>query len=718
MKEWFEEYAFQSKAFLAVANLLSLTLLVAVAANLQIAREIVGFIYLTVVPGFILVRLLRIDELGLAETVLFSVGLSVGFLMILGLLVNTLYPLTGMPEPLSSTVLLITIVIVVGLLSLADFLTSRKKIQKEEPKRNTTKPSHDRKKTILRILPFTFLPILAVVGTTMVNVYGNNLTLLLMFFLTTILIALASLSSKFNCGSIHAIVLIAVALTLLLHQSLISSYIYGGDSHMEYHVFRITQSSSQWNQNVGSTDLGYNWLNAMLSVTILPTIYSNILDIDGTWFFKIVAPIIFSFISLALYLMYKKNFSSNIAFISVLFLVVNSVFYTETLGNSRQMFAELFFVMIFLVLFDKRITGNRTLILVAIFTASMVFSHYSMSYLFLFFSIGTILLGYMQKRQSAILTPRVVVTFSTIMFGWYIYTSNSGPFRGLLATWNWIRGSFINQFLVVESRGEIVLQGIGLAGSSTIWHILGRALFYVAEAAILFGFLFLLLRRKNSPVRGEYVLIASLNMAILIACLVVPSFANILNMTRFYQIVLIFLAPLFVIGISEFAKVIRKGLKIEAGIALIMIIMIPFLLFQSGAIYEIMRDASSSVPLSKSRMGVDPYLDQAVVEGPDVRGAKWISRYFNSSSSLIYSDIVTLRALNSYGMIYSNTIQRLSNVTNVETHGIVCIGAVDLKYQKIMNSQAVSFNLSGISHILDPLDNVYSNGGYQIFGEP
>ena len=50
-----------------------------------IIRQFVGFIYLTFVPGIIILRILRLRKLGNIETLLYTVGLSIATLMFTGL---------------------------------------------------------------------------------------------------------------------------------------------------------------------------------------------------------------------------------------------------------------------------------------------------------------------------------------------------------------------------------------------------------------------------------------------------------------------------------------------------------------------------------------------------------------------------------------------------------------------------------------------------------
>jgi len=81
----------------------------------------------------------------------------------------------------------------------------------------------------------------------------------------------------------------------------------------------------------------------MLSITILPTIYSSLLNIDPTWTYKILYPPIFSFVPLILFKLWQRKLGSMKAFVASFLLVAQNTFYTEMLGLNRQMIGDLFF---------------------------------------------------------------------------------------------------------------------------------------------------------------------------------------------------------------------------------------------------------------------------------------------------------------------------------------------------------------------------------------
>ncbi len=163
----------------------------------------------------------------------------------------------------------------------------------------------------------------------------------------------------------------------------------------------------------------------MLSVTILPTIYSNILNMNITWVFKIVYPLIFAFVPLALYLLWRGKFGVAVAFLSVFLFMSQTTFYTDMVGLARQMIAEVFFVLLFLILFSKSLSSKNVKILFVIFGFCLIVSHYSIALIFAFYISLMWLLEYFTKKPSRHLSLSMVVYFLVLMFSWFAFTVSS-----------------------------------------------------------------------------------------------------------------------------------------------------------------------------------------------------------------------------------------------------------------------------------------------------
>lgn len=96
-----------------------------IGLQIPILRQFVGFIYLTFIPGIIILRILKLHKLGNIETLLYSVGLSFATLMFTGFLMNMTCPLIGISKPISSMPLIITISAVVLMLFVLSYIRDK-----------------------------------------------------------------------------------------------------------------------------------------------------------------------------------------------------------------------------------------------------------------------------------------------------------------------------------------------------------------------------------------------------------------------------------------------------------------------------------------------------------------------------------------------------------------------------------------------------------------
>ena len=119
-----------SKDLLIIVLLIQFLLFGAIAIDyteieIPILRETIGFIYLAFVPGILLILILRLNVLKPVEFILYSIGISLPFLMITGLMMNILFPLIGISRPFSENYLLFTISIIVISLVLFCYLSGK-----------------------------------------------------------------------------------------------------------------------------------------------------------------------------------------------------------------------------------------------------------------------------------------------------------------------------------------------------------------------------------------------------------------------------------------------------------------------------------------------------------------------------------------------------------------------------------------------------------------
>jgi uncharacterized membrane protein len=294
--------------FLPLVIALQVILYVTLFLNLPFARQVVGLAYLTFIPGLIFLKLAKFNEISTVETLVFAVGFSVAFLMLAGLLIDQFGYLLGLTFPLATLPLSLFINTLVIVAAAATYLRGKKTIPAAPSEGSVLNPT---------ILSLTLIPILSIVGAYLVNVTGNNLFLLIMIGAIAALFVVTMLRER--SSRYYPFAVLMIALGLLLHVSLVSNFIlpYGGDSPAEFYVFRTTQLNAFWNPVFAfPTDQALGRFHAMLSVSILPTVYSNVLGMDPTWVYKIVYPLLFAFVPVALYLLWKPYIGKKLSFLA------------------------------------------------------------------------------------------------------------------------------------------------------------------------------------------------------------------------------------------------------------------------------------------------------------------------------------------------------------------------------------------------------------------
>ena len=677
--------------------------------NVPIATQVIGFFYFTFIPGFILVKLWRFDELDWVETVLLSVGFSVAFLMLAGLLINEFGFLLGFSQPLSLMPLIVVLNSIILMGAILVYLRSGEYVK-------IWKSEHIEKSPFA--LLFLCLPILSIVGAIYVNVYGNNLLLLFMLIAIPSLFIVGVLSRKLLSSKLYPFAVLMIAIAILCHSSLISNYLvsFGSDIPLEYMAFKNTENNAHWNSSLPlRAGLGLGRVNAMLSITILPAIYSSLLNIDSTWMFKTIFPLLFSLIPLGLYQVWQTFVEKKYAFIAAFLFMAQETFYTEMLGLNRQMVAELFFVLLLYVVLNNKIKPRGKILCFSLFSIGLVTSHYGLAEIFLFVIAFAVIFLFLVKHPSRKLTITFVVLFSVIMFSWYLFTARSTVFDSTLDFGNDVFRQ-LGDFLSPTARGETVLRGLGLESPPTIWNAISRAFAYAIQFLIVVGFIGLLMKQTKAGFKEEYFAFSFLAMALLAALVLVPGLANTMNMTRFYHILLLLLAPLSVLGADFLVRMVIKR-KHELVISvLILSILVPYFLFQTSFVYEVTGGDSWSIPLSRYRISaVRLYGHSGYTDAQSVYGAQWLSKNVHVTYSTLYADGASrINVLSIYGMIYGGGVNELSNVTKVVDNGVIYLSTLSVVEDVILFGQ-LSWNSSELSFIFDELNLVYSNSGSKIY---
>lgn len=629
--------------------------------NIPFIRQISGFLFFTIIPGYFILRLFKFEKFNIIETVLLSVGLSLAFLMIMGSLANALSIFSLFSKPLASEPLFIILNISIAVIIIFSYMRNKDILAISVSALNKKTP------LILCIA----LPIICLIGLIVFKYYNSNLLLISLMIIIPIIFLLATLSSKLE--NYYPIIIFSIALALLLGFTLTFKYLYGPDVALEYRVFQATKAFSFWNLEQVSSMVEITY-RSMWSITILPTIYSNLLNIEGEIVFKLVYPLIFCLVPVGLFQIYQIQWGKRIAFISAIFFMVGFEFSNVMPTVNRQIIAELFFVLLLLILFKPNLSSRNRGILFMLTVFGLTVSHYATTYIFLLLMLSSFLFGWLLLKNKLRKIKGFYFAFAaTFSFFWYIFIVN-GAFESLSGTIKNTASNFIGDFFQSSARSELIQSALGVMARPSTLHYVGTIVHNIATLLIIIGFISVFIKRQKHKLEPDYFLFTVSGFLLLISIIIIPGAAGILQPERLYQITLIFLSPLLVIGVESLLSFLtlkksgknqnsKKYLKsTQHYLVVAALFLVIFSLFQSGLIYEVANDpVPSSIILSKNKMSHNP----SVVHESDVFSALWLSRYCYTANTWVFSDRVSFDfVLNSYGNLDRRMISLLSNTTN------------------------------------------------------
>ena len=750
---------------LTLAILLAMLGLVGLAAlgfDIPILRQIVGFILLSFIPGILILRILKVHNTGIVESLLYSVGLSIAFVYLTGLFVNFALPLMGISKPISMLPITATLAIFTLILGIVAY-----KRDKDFSAPTSTHFSIGR----LFSPPYLFLlvlPFLAIFGARLVNLYQNNF--LLLFFIIVIGCVVALVAFDRLPGNAYPLAIVIIAVSLLLHVTLISSQLSGTDIHAEYYFQNLVAQNGYWNFTIPHT------YNTATSIVFLCPIYSLMLNMDSIWIFKVIYPLAFSLVPLALFHIFRGQIGAKKGFFAAFFFMSMMVFFTEMTYIARQQITELFLALLILLLIDRKLALNQRTTLVIIFAMSLIVSHYALGYICLFFllvgwGVVALIRSHAGRRAWGRLTQKfgglpqsltsrgafphkimavLIGVYLVVALGWYGGIAqgtalstivNIGHSQySLLSTE--LPGQPGGKFFEPTEREALIGTALGLDFPSA--SPLGksfRIFQYLTELFIVVGFLRMLFRPKGFKFRAEYIALSIVAALVLLACIVIPRFSSYLNVSRFYHITLFFLAPFCILGgegiwhgVSKVTKSVSSRLKVKKGLALstdpngnapaylrflTLAILVPYFLFTSGFLFEVTgserygeNDSPSSIALSSYRLPM-PVFNQKEAEA-----ATWLVGRIDDNT-LVYADefgrlLLYERLLDQVGIIPASG--------EVPENGYIFLrtwntGKGEINVVEYQGVQRIckGMNLSDMPMVLNERRSIYSNSSAQIW---
>jgi len=634
----------------------------AVGVHVPILREVLLLVYLLFVPGIILLRVLRLHELNVIEGFFYTVGLSMATIMFTGLVMNAVYVHGIASTQLTLVPFIATMSGVVLTLCVLSYRRDR------DYSRSTT---IDARVVLSPVtLGLLLLPFLSVFGAYLFNARGTSVGTVLVLLAVAALILVCGFTS-YVPKRYYSLAIGAIALALLLHNALITNYLWGFDIQIEHFVAQSVVSNGFWGS---APNLNYNTLNvnAMLSIAMLAPLLSVATGISVTWVLKLIFPLLFAMVPLGLYRLYEKQTSPRIALFGVFFFMVTFSFYTELLTMARQEIAEFFVVALLLLLVDKQMRRMPRFSLFGVFGLSLIVSHYALTYVFLFcfilawlmllvvgsFDVRALMQRFARKgdadrsvppfrrprRLSNGISAVFVVGFTLIAALWYRFANNSQPFDsfvrifattlayiGIRGPYAQLSGAFYASdvpFPTTVSRANGGLDTTGLQSIITYQLPLHQVTEYLVLLALItafLGLLFALKERSRLKFSNEYLAFSVAMLVVLCLCIAQPLFAASLNLSRFVQISQIVLSVFLVVGLAGvFSVVKRRGAKVASrgtisppfkALACFMVVLF---LFNVGLVYK----AAGELNDSPTVMALDTSVDFGKFNAQEMIAAK------------------------------------------------------------------------------------------------
>lgn len=710
----------------------------AVLLDIPVFRPVLGFVFLTLIPGYLIICLLNLDKLGLTERFVLSVGFSIFFSMFFGLLINWLYfnyfgyvsPLSTRSVIISFSVILIIIYIIsykingsIFSLHIADFSLSTKD------------------KTFL-LIP-SICPFLSIYGTDFMNSTGNNIYLMILLFLIPSYVILITTIKSTIPEKIYPPMIYLMGVSILLMFPLRSDHILGLDAHAEYHLFQMTLNNQRW-QVFETTSLA-----SCLSISLLPAIYQSITNIDPERLFCLLYALTFSISALVVFIISNKYLSSFYAFLSAFFFIsIPDFAITSILARSNM--AILFFGLSIMVLFHENIGYSIKRLILIMFLSCVVVSHYSTTYILFFILLITFMLSQIirttifsiQTRRLIRFKPNMISTaedfvytsghirisfivlFFVLFFLWHSQITEFAFDRGIM----FVKYSLtsLQKIFILESRSPDVLAAFGQRDdikSQFVPKVIVLT-YWMTIVLIVFGFFAAVLRFKNAvygfpnhntleyilqKMDYEFFMIASALCLMMTISLVIPGISAGYGLNRQYIMSAMVLSTFLVLGAISIGRYI--GVK---PCWILATVLVTYFLCTSGALYQI-TGTPSALTLNSDGKLYDVYY----ISNEESHAAKWLGNH-REKTKMIYGDRVIGRWLLSQASIpHSDVDGSLSSVTLLESdknvEGYIYLRSHNLLDGKLMGIDFQDYDFTEYEYRFAEKAKCYSNNGAEVW---
>ena len=693
--------------------------------NIFYVRQIFGFLFLTIFPGTLICLILQVKKISLLDRILLSWGLSISFIMLSFLLLNTFFFMMNFDRPLSKKYILIFLNLTYFIFLIVYY------IRGEKIAFTISSDFYLKKIEMVCLILSSLFPLLSIYGLYLINYENQNYIILMLLFLISLDTILVSILFREHFNNAYIFTISSISISLLLLLSLRSNYIIGNDVNFEFNIFSQTLENMRW-QVLGNTSL-----SACLSISILPTIYYHILGISTFYLFKILYSLLYMVSPLIIYSLSKKYMPNSYAFLASCFFMFQPAFlWTEY--NARTNLAVLFFALIFMTLFSREIDLPKRGFIFLNLSIACIFSHYTTAYILLFYSVVfSSVIKFIPKmigiNSKIKISPKKSFLLFVIIFVWYSQI-NEHPFNsGVVFIYDTITS--LARLLIFENRGRPAQALLGEGFTRGYPFIIQFASTWSTFILIAVGLIFSIYKyMRNSLSRlnigsnnGEfkahfeildfdYLLFGIFSATLCLLMIVVPILSTGYGIERAYSAFLVFLSPFFIIGGVVVGSFLNSHIRLNRNInskifkiisadrLVILILLIIYFLSITGAIHEIF-DVHYQITLSSD----GKLYDDLYVHDQEINSGFWLKNTINKGDLIFVDDNFRLVALG----LETTYNREIFEGTSFRT------GYIYLRYTNVLKNKFL--RNGGISQEINyqilfyKADKIYDNSGSQIF---
>jgi uncharacterized membrane protein len=364
-----------------------------------------------------------------------------------------------------------------------------------------------------------------------------------------------------------------------------------------------------------------NPYNACLSINILPTVLKVLTNMNNEYIFKLYYSLIGSVIPLLIYVVTKKFLQKQYAFYATL-LFTFQTFFLLMIGSARQEVAILFFFLAVMALFSSfegKSLQKKALFLILII--STIVSHYTTSYVALTVIIPILLLPFLKSlfidRKLNFKNFDLIIVYLLFVVVWFLNYAKVQFSAGadvVSATATASTGA------APATRDALVLSVLGI-GLKNLPNTLSAIVNDIIFLLIGIGFISMLLYYKKSLKRfgGAYMMGIVISVTLLASFIIFPIVSIMYGADRLFFQLLIFTAPLFILGVFQICKTIKKP---NWKPYVIVIILMSLFVVSSHMQYHFLGvPYSSEYDTTGLIRGVNYMYDQEII------AAKWLNQY-------------------------------------------------------------------------------------------